>query len=138
MISCLDDDKLVSLGLAVNWDGDMLQHLLQCANCKEQLKQMGDICEIASVTREPRPGFVDEVMNHLTSDLPEDTSTETVSRWLQVLNPLLAAVTALGVVQMAAAQSSLQMGPQVLIIPVVVAASTLWWNRKHGEKVQVA
>ena len=138
MISCLDDDKLVSLGLAVNWDGDMLQHLLQCANCKEQLKQMGDICEIASVTREPRPGFVDEVMNHVTSDLPEDTSTETVSRWLQVLNPLLAAVTAFGVVQMAAAQSSLQMGPQVLIIPVVVAATTLWWNRKHGEKVQVA
>jgi hypothetical protein len=138
MTPCLDDDTLVSLATAVNWDGDMLQHLLQCANCQEQLKQIGDIREIASVTREPRPGFVDEVMNHLTSDLPEDTSTETVSRWLQVLNPLLAAVTALGVVQMAAAESSLQMGPQVLIIPVVVAATTLWWNRKHGEKVQVA
>ena len=138
MTSCLDDDTLVSLAAAVNWDGDMLQHLLQCTNCKEQLKQVGDIREIASVTEEPRPGFVDEVMNHLTSDVPEDTGTETVSRWLQVLNPLLAGVTALGVVQMALAELGIQTNPRVLAVPVIIAAATMWWNRKHGERVQVA
>ena len=138
MTSCLDDDALVSLGSALDWDGEVLQHLLQCADCKEQLRQLSTVREIVDITADPRPGFVQEVMIQLDgSELMTKRSARSAPQWIQVLNPLLAAFTALGVIQMAAAGSSLPLGPQVIIMPVVVAATTWWWNRKHGVKAQV-
>jgi len=138
MTSCLDDDALVSLGSALDWDGEVLQHLLQCADCKEQLRQLSAVRQIVDITAGPRPAFMQEVMIQLHgSELMTERRTGSASQWIQLLNPLLAAVTALGVIQMAAAGSRLPIGPQVIIMPVVVAVTTWWWNRKQGVKAQV-
>jgi hypothetical protein len=52
---------------------------------------------------------------------------------IALLNPLLAGVTAFGVIGAAAAGSSpVQMGAPVFIVSVVAAAVTLWWNRAHS------
>ncbi len=133
MNRCLDLDRLVAVGAAVDWQVDeLLEHLRDCTECREELRRLASVHGALSAEEAPRPGLVDEVMANLVAT---QASRVSMRRMMSVsLTPLLAGMTAFFAIAMATATSPVGVGPVAIGAAIVVALGTAWWS---GRQVMV-
>ena len=131
MSRCLDLDRLVAVGAAIDWQVDeVLDHLGDCAECRAELQRLASVHSALSEEEEPRPGLVDDVMADLLSTEAKRTA---LLRIVSVsLNTVLAGATAFFAIAMAAAATPpIQLGPVALGAAMLVAVGTAWWNGRQ-------
>ena len=138
MNRCLDEDTLVSLGAALDWDTDEgLRHVVECRSCRQQLRQLSELHRDLTEELEPRPGFTDEVIRSIgvqRNRQPEVTNRMTP---LGLLNPVLASVAvffATAYTSAADPQMQLDLLPAILV-SLAGGAVTLWWNRTRPSTI---
>ncbi len=132
MNRCLDLDRLVSIGSAVDWQVDeLLDHLHDCNNCREELGRLASVRGALGAEETPRPEFVDDVMADLVTI---DARRGSMRRVLSLsLTPLIAGMTAFFAIAMAAtATSPVGLGP-VAFGALTVAIGAAWWNGKGSQ-----
>lgn len=138
MKPCLDTDVLASVGSMLGWEDalDGVRHLGGCASCQERLTQLGMIRRELSREATPRAGFVDTVLA---------STARARSRQLRggrrlgagdLLSPLLAALTALFTIGLAAEGGAVSLGPGVIGAAMLAGTATFVWNRSSGRKAR--
>ncbi len=130
MNRCLDLDRLVSIGSAVDWQVDeLLDHLHDCTSCREELGRLQSVHGALSAEEAPRPELVDDVMADLVTI---DARRGSMRRVLSLsVTPLLAGLTAFFAIAMAAtATSPVGLGP-VVVGALTVAIGAGWWNGRE-------
>lgn len=138
MNRCLDEDTLVSLGAALDWDTDEgLRHVVDCQSCQQQLRQLSELHRDLTEEMKPRPGFTDDVIRSIA--VRPDRQSEGANRMtpLGLLNPLLASVAVFVATAYTSAgdpQMQLDLLPAILV-SLVGGAVTLWWNRTHPSTI---
>ena len=129
MNRCLDLDRLVSIGSAVDWQVDeLLDHLHDCNICREELGRLQSLHGALSAEEAPRSGLVNDVMADIVTI---DARRGSMQRILFLsLTPLLAGMTAFFAIAMAAtATSPVALGP-VALGALTVAIGAAWWNER--------
>lgn len=130
MTRCLDTDTLATVGAALEWDVEAgARHLLGCASCQDTLRQLASAHAALAEEVPPRAGFIEDVMRALPVDEPEPVATG----WkvADLVNPALAAVTALAVI-VAGAGDALSAPAVPMVAAAFVALGTALWNRRAG------
>ncbi len=137
MSGCIDIDDLITMSAALGWrPADGLRHLSECESCRSKLDEIGALHQTLAAAVEPRPGFTDLVVRRLAGGGAGQTSYEAVG-WSPLLarfiNPALAGLTTFFALALAAGSSgSPGPGLPTLLAAALVAAATLWWDRRHG------
>lgn len=130
-MKCFETDTLVQLGAALEWNPDAaLQHLATCSACGEQLKRLATLHAVLDTGIEPASGFTDAVLDSLRSDKAAEMKGRS---WLTgIVNSGLAAMAAFFSMALgAAAGGPMRPGPSVILVSLIVAGVTLWWNWIH-------
>ena len=134
MNHCWDEDRLVSLGAALDWDTDEgLRHVVDCRSCQQQLRELSELHRDLTEEMKPRPDFTDDVIRSI--GVHGNWQLEVANRMtpLSVLNPLLASMAVFFAIAYASAgdpQMQLDLLP-VILVSLAGGAVTLWWNRTH-------
>ncbi len=130
MSNCLDTDTLVSIGEAIGWDTeDTLRHIETCQECHEELRRLAKLHGVLNDQLQPMPGFTERVLGGLRAPDPTPRSHR---RWSFVgaFNGLLAGMTAFFAIALGSAGSApVSFGRPVLVVAMVVAIATAWWNQ---------
>ncbi len=130
MSNCLDTDTLVGVGAAIGWETeDTLRHIATCQECHEELRRLAKLHGVLNDQLQPMPGFTARVLGGLRAPDPTPRSHR---RWSFVgaFNGLLAGGTAFFAIALGSAGSApVSFGPPVLVVAMVVAIATAWWNQ---------
>ena len=131
MSNCLDTDTLVGVGAAMGWETDTLRHIATCQECHEELRRLAKLHGVLNDQLQPMPGFTERVIGDLRAPDPTPRSHR---RWSFVgaFNGLLAGVTAFFAIALSAGSAPVSFGPPVLVVAMVVALATAWWNQVTG------
>jgi predicted anti-sigma-YlaC factor YlaD len=69
MSACPNEDLLLRIGAAVDWDVEgTLRHVSRCARCAETLAELGTLRAMLTEAHAPDPGFSDEVMRTIEAE----------------------------------------------------------------------
>lgn len=135
MKRCLDVDRLVTLGAAVDWKvEELLEHLLACSDCREQLGRLATVHDTLN-TEEPAPP---ELVAAVISDMSfRQARRASIGRSLtRSLTALLAGMTTLFSVPLVASGTSpVSFGP-VAGAAVAVALAMVWWSTREDGVLQ--
>ena len=132
MSNCLDTDTLVGVGAAIGWETDTLRHIATCQECHEELRRLAKLHGVLNDELQPMPGFTERVLGDLRAP---DGLLRSHRRWSFVgaFNGLLAGMTAFFAIALGSAGSApMSFGPPVLVVAMVVAVGTAWWNQVIG------
>ncbi|MCH7475723.1 MAG: hypothetical protein IIA27_13775 [Gemmatimonadetes bacterium] len=138
MNRCLDEDTLVSLGAALDWDPDEgLRHVVDCQSCQQQLRQLSQLHRDLTEEMKPRLGFTDDVIRSIGVHPNRHLAVANRMSPLSALNALLASVAVFFATAYASAgdpQMQLDLLPAILV-SLAGGAVTLWWNRTHPSTI---
>ncbi len=134
MSNCLDTDTLVGVGAAIGWETeDTLRHIATCQECHEELRRLAKLHGVLNDQLQPMPGFTERVLGGLRAPDPRSHR-----RWSFVgaFNGLLAGMTAFFAIALGSAGSApVSFGPPVLVVAMVVAIATAWWNQVNRARL---
>ena len=136
MSNCLDTDTLVGVGAAIGWETeDTLRHIATCQECHEELRRLAKLYGVLNDQLQPMPGFTERVLGDLRAP---DPTLHSPRRWSFVgaFNGLLAGMTAFFAIALGSAGSApVSFGPPVLVVAMVVAIATAWWNQVNRARL---
>ncbi len=139
MNECLDTEKLVSVGMALDWNTeDALRHLVECRRCREELERLATVCDVVGSAMPADPGFTDRVMAGMAQG-----GTPQAQPWWSVtvgllVNPALAGMTALFTVGLATQTGPMSGGPAAVAVVVGAMALTFVVNRRRAARAPSA
>lgn len=128
MNDCLDEDALISVGNAVEWDTTRLKHVATCASCQDELRRFRDFRRVLGDEMDPGPDFASSVVDQLPDETVLTTNSAITGVNL-VATPLVAGLTG-GFATAFVVQGSngVDTGMAMLLAGVVVTLATLGWN----------
>lgn len=133
---CIETDRLVALGAALGWEDLDLSHLIECRSCQDRIDGLRTLKDVLDLELEPRSQFANEVVRSLAVGETSVRRTRGSLRVLDLVNSILAGITVLfAIAFVAGGDTVMRLGPALLLGPIIVAAGTLWWNRRHGSGV---
>ena len=144
MKGCIDVDRLVTLGAAIDWKTEgVLDHLLACSDCREELGRMAMVHGALSAQEPVPPEVIGEVMSELSARREQRPSIERVLT--RALTAVLAGMTTVFALTLvvsgasgASGTSTVSFGP-VAGAAVAVALAMAWWgDREAGAARQEA
>lgn len=135
MSDCFELDDLVTLGAVLGWSPtERLRHLSACEGCRQRLEEVRALHEALDTAIAPRAGFTDRVLRSLgdgeTRRSTGVTAGSEAAGLVRLINPVLAGATAFFVLALAAGSGSPGPGLPALAASGLVAAATLWWDRR--------
>ncbi|HUF27860.1 MAG TPA: hypothetical protein VMM18_12870 [Gemmatimonadaceae bacterium] len=134
MIECLDSDKLLTIGQALDWDVESgLRHLEHCDECRARLEGLRLTREALVETEDVEPEAIRRISAALSDAARiEKRDTGEPSRWASAIEPLVAGVTALVVLTSSGIRiASLAAG----VLAFALGATLLLGGRKLARRV---
>lgn len=137
MSACPDVDALVALSRTTDDPLELIRHVASCEPCRIRVADAATVRNAHTGSSDPRPGFVDEVMDALSLAAAEEAerpgTVPGTGSWLwSLLGGTLTAATALAAVASAGAAVPLTPGPAVLVGSVLagVAGAAFTWETR--------
>lgn len=119
----LDTDTLVDLGGALDWREDILAHLWECPECRNQIHELGAMYRDLEHEDPVRAGFVDAVV----TSLPREPVPASAGVAWVAIKALFGAGIGVVVLGLAAAQGApLQVDPVILGAAALAGALGAW------------
>jgi hypothetical protein len=128
---CLDEDAMVSLGNAVDWDLEILRHVQECSSCGNRLRELGKIRLALSEQLNPGSDFASAVLRNLP--VSDSGATRHLVFGLNlVATSLLAGLTTFFAAALATQTGEASaLGVPMVVVALGVTVGTLAWNVSH-------
>lgn len=122
----LDADTLTDLGGALQWRPDALDHVMHCAECREQFRQLAAMHGSLDRSVPMRAGFADSVIASLSRAQPAPQRSAGLA-W-STARMLLGAGLGVVALGLAAGQGApLLVGPVIVGVAALAGALAAWW-----------
>lgn len=142
MKSCLDEDTLLSIGHALEWDlEEPLRHLHACARCRETLADLRELNRVLERRETVDPALTARVMTALEGEMAAEVFAAVprrrpvAERWIRFVAAATMALVTLAVAAAMHGAGTIAVWPALLLALLAGAAAAVVGERRQRSPV---